>query len=228
MRKTVLLVILFLGMGAVQAATLARLSTVREEAEALAGAVKRLRAQLADAAPAAKPEGSGVSARVESLERRLARLEPAAAAPRAPAAAVAGLAATALAAATPQKVEEMVSSSLKKVREERRAAWMQKADEQFQRGLTRFAKDQKLGPAQVEQSSALLKDDREQRREIQRQLREGALEPADARRQLQELRGATETRLKEALGDKAYEAYEEWRDEQRRERRRVWRSLQAF
>jgi hypothetical protein len=121
-------------------------------------------------------------------------------------------------------LKDLLKSGVKQTLKERRAKWFERHDQRMRGEIAAFGRKQNLDAAKIDSMTMIVQDDRDQRREIRRQLRQNEIDVAAARQQVDTLNAATKSRIVETVGEAGYEAYRQ----QRREQRQVWRSLRHF
>ena len=226
--------------------TLMRLGDVSDQAEDLKARLAQMRARVA--AIEEKPgvatfDWRALARRVERLEQPGAATVHTAAAARVAGPFGRGLVRTAatldvpagelppslptsLLAAEPFRngLQEMLKTGVKKTLEERRAKWYKKFDDRLQSEIAAFSKSQSLSETQTQSMTAIIQDDRDQRREIRRQLHDGELDNPTAKKQVDTLNANTKGRIVESVGEAGYDAYQKEKQEQRQTRK----SLRSF
>lgn len=243
------LAVVALGASAALGWTVVRLGEVSEAAADLKERLTRLKQRLDESD--GRPAATGSTFDWRSLVRRVERLEvpsggPAAVATASTAATAVGpaqrLAAThaagepsgelppslptKLLSAEPFKagLQEMLKTSVKKTMEERRATWMKRFDDRLQAEVAAFGKSQGLQEPQVQSMASIIQDDRDQRRDLRRQVQQGEVDTAGAKKQIDALNTSTKQRIVETVGEAGYQAYQQ----QKQDQQQVMRSLRRF
>jgi hypothetical protein len=232
------------------ALSLSRIGDLQQDTADLRARLVRLRADLAaqpNAQRAPSIDWRSVMRRIERLERFADQSDspdgpafaqaPRAGAPKAADGAFRGADPRAAGAASPSGspdvlqtehfqsgLKDLLKSGVKQTLKERRAKWFERHDQRMRAEIAAFGKQQNLDAAKVDSMTMIVQDDRDQRREIRRQLRQNEIDVAAARQQVDALNTATKSRIVETVGEAGYEAYRQ----QRREQRQVWRSLRHF
>jgi len=116
-------------------------------------------------------------------------------------------------------LQEMMKTGSKKMWEERRAKWRKKWDDRAQAEIAAVAKSQGLNEIQAQSMTAIIQDDRDQRREIRRQVRDGELDTSAAKKQVDTLNANTKARIVESVGEPGYQAYQQQKQEKRQLRK---------
>jgi hypothetical protein len=248
MSKTqILLVVGLAALGVPLAYALVKLDQAGDTIADLRDEVRVLRGRLQAQTPV---EVLGPTVDLRPLERRVERLElatgtaPASPAPAARPSALAraarvagvhaeesstgdaGTSGAGLLSSEPvqRKLQEMLRSGVKEFHDSRRAERFQRWDKRLQQEVAAFGKQQNLTQGQIEQLASVLQESRDRRQEIRRQVTSAELDLSAARKQIEELRTGTRERLQSLLGEKGYEAYQDWR----KQWRQTWRSLWRF
>ena len=114
-----------------------------------------------------------------------------------------------------KRLHDIVRKVQEDAREDRRQRWRTMRDEMRRSRLKTLAKKTGMSANQVERLNTLMDDERTQRRALMLAARDGQRPFPEAMEQIRALRQGTDTKAKEMLDSKQYEAYENMRQERR-------------